>query len=81
MSVADRVKSVVVEELDVSESQVTESATFEGDLQADSLMVVELIMSLEDEFEIEIPEDEAQEIRTVGDAVRYIENRTSQSDA
>lgn len=81
MSVAERVKSVVVEELDVSESQVIDGATFEGDLQADSLMVVELIMSLEDEFEIEIPEDEAQEITTVGDAVRYIENMTGQSGA
>lgn len=81
MSVADRVKSVVVEELDVSESQVTDSATFEGDLKADSLMQVELIMSLEDEFEIEIPEEDAQGIATVGDAVRYIENKTGQSDA
>jgi acyl carrier protein len=76
MSVAERVKSVVVEEFSVPESQVTESASFEGDLKADSLMVVELIMSLEDEFDIEIPEDEAQEITTVGDAVRYIEGKT-----
>jgi acyl carrier protein len=76
MSVAERVKSVVVEEFSVPESQVTEGASFEGDLKADSLMVVELIMSLEDEFDIEIPEDEAQEIRTVGDAVRYIEGKT-----
>jgi len=75
MSVAERVKSIVVEELDVTESQVTDSATFEGDLQADSLMVVELIMALEDEFDVEIPEEEAQEITTVGDAVRYIEAR------
>ena len=76
MSVAERVKSIVVEELDVSESQVTDAATFEGDLQADSLMVVELIMALEDEFEVEIPEDDAQEITTVGDAVRYIQTKT-----
>ena len=76
MSVAERVKSVVVEEFSVPESQVTEGASFEGDLKADSLMVVELIMSLEDEFDIEIPEDEAQEITTVGDAVRYIEGKT-----
>lgn len=75
MSVAERVKSIVVEELDVTESQVTDSATFEGDLQADSLMVVELIMALEDEFDVEIPEEEAQEITTFGDAVRYIEAR------
>ncbi len=68
-------KSIVVEELDVTESQVTDSAPFEGDVQADSLMVVELIMALEDEFDVEIPEQEAQEITTVGDAVRYIEAR------
>ena len=72
MGVAERVKSVVVEELSVPESQVTEGATFEGDLKADSLMIVELIMALEDEFDIEIPEEEAQDIRTVGDAVRYV---------
>jgi len=76
MGVAERVKSVVVEEFSVPESQVTEGATFDGDLKADSLMVVELIMSLEDEFDIEIPEEEAQEIKTVGDAVRYIETKT-----
>jgi len=76
MDVAERVKSVVVEEFSVSESQVVEGATFDGDLKADSLMVVELIMSLEDEFDIEIPEEEAQGIKTVGDAVRYIETKT-----
>ncbi len=76
MSVAERVKSVVVEEFSVPESQVIEGATFDGDLKADSLMIVELIMSLEDEFDIEIPEDEAQGIKTVGDAVRYIEEKT-----
>ncbi len=75
MGVAERVKSVVVEELSVPESQVTEGATFEGDLKADSLMIVELIMALEDEFDIEIPEEEAQDIRTVGDAVRYVEGK------
>lgn len=76
MGVAERVKSVVVEEFSVPESQVTDGATFDGDLKADSLMIVELIMSLEDEFDIEIPEEEAQEIKTVGDAVRYIEAKT-----
>ena len=81
MSVAERVKSIVVEELDVQESQVTDSATFEGDLQADSLMVVELIMALEDEFGVAIPEDDAQEITTFGDAVRYIQARTGDSGA
>jgi acyl carrier protein len=76
MSLADRVKAIVVQELDVPESQVTESATFMGDLKADSLMVVELIMSLEEEFGVEIPEEDAQGIQTVGDAIRYLEQKT-----
>ena len=75
MAIADRVKAVVAEELDVPESQVTDSATFDGDLNADSLMVVELVMSLEDEFDVEIPEEDAQKIRTVGDAISYIEEK------
>jgi len=73
MALADRVKAVVAQELDVPESQVTESATFQGDLKADSLMVVELIMTFEDEFDVQIPEEDAQGIQTVGDAIRYIE--------
>lgn len=75
MALADRVKAVVAQELDVPASQVTESATFMGDLKADSLMVVELIMTFEDEFDVEIPEDDAQGIQTVGDAIRYIEQK------
>ena len=75
MAIADRVKAVVAEELDVPESQVTDAATFDGDLKADSLMVVELVMSLEDEFDVEIPEEDAQKIRTVGDAISYIEEK------
>jgi acyl carrier protein len=75
MALADRVKAVVAQELDVPESQVTESATFMGDLKADSLMVVELIMTFEDEFDVQIPEDDAQGIQTVGDAIRYIEQK------
>lgn len=76
MALADRVKAVVAQELDVPESQVTESATFMGDLKADSLMVVELIMTFEDEFDVQIPEEDAQGIQTVGDAIRYIEQKT-----
>lgn len=76
MALADRVKAVVAQELDVPESQVTEAATFTGDLKADSLMVVELIMTFEDEFDVQIPEEDAQKIQTVGDAIRYIEQKT-----
>ncbi|MGD9497897.1 MAG: acyl carrier protein [Armatimonadota bacterium] len=79
MSTFERVRAIVAEEFDVPESRVTEAASFDGDLQADSLMKVELVMALEDEFRVEIPEDEAQQIQTVGDAVRYLEARTAPS--
>ena len=72
MALFERVKEVIVRELAVPESQVTEEATFDGDLKADSLDVVELVMALEDEFELEIPEEDAEQMRTVGDAVRYL---------
>jgi len=71
----ERVKEVIVRELAVPESQVTEDATFDGDLKADSLDRVELVMALEDEFDIEIPEEDAEKITTVGAAVRYLEEQ------
>lgn len=73
MALFERVQEVIVEELAVPESQVVEEATFDGDLKADSLDVVELIMALEDEFDVEIPEEDAEQIVSVGDAVRYLE--------
>jgi len=76
MALFEQVKEVIVRELSVPESWVTESATFEGDLKADSLDVVELVMALEDEFDVDIPEDDAQKIQTVGDAVRYLEEKS-----
>ncbi|MGI5818522.1 MAG: acyl carrier protein [Armatimonadota bacterium] len=76
MALFEQVKEVIVRELSVPESWVTESATFEGDLKADSLDVVELVMALEDEFDVDIPEDDAQNIQTVGDAVRYLESKS-----
>ncbi len=75
MALYERVKEVIVRELSVAESQVTEDATFDGDLRADSLDVVELVMALEDEFDLEIPEEDAEQMRTVGDAVRYLEQQ------
>lgn len=75
MALFERVKEVIVRELSVPESEVTEAASFEGDLKADSLDVVELVMALEEEFDMEIPEEEAERIRTVGDAVRYLESK------
>jgi acyl carrier protein len=70
--ILNRVKKVTVEELGVKEEEVTEAASFQEDLGADSLDVVELVMALEDEFGIDIPDEEVGEIKTVGDAVTYI---------
>lgn len=69
----DRIKAIVVEELAVDEDEVTPEASFIDDLGADSLDVVELIMAFEEEFEIEIPDEDAENIGTVQDAVDYIE--------
>ena len=74
MSILEQVKEVVVEQLDVNADEVKEESKFVEDLGADSLDVVELVMALEEKFEIEIPDDEAEKISTVGDAVKYIEN-------
>ena len=71
-SVDERVKSIIVEQLGVEESQVTTSAKFVEDLGADSLDTVELVMALEEEFGIEIPDEDAEKIATVGDAINYI---------
>lgn len=71
----DRVKQVIVEQLGVDESAVTMDASFVEDLGADSLDIVELIMGLETEFNIEIPDEEAEKISTVGDAVNYLKER------
>ena len=71
-SVDERVKNLIIEQLGVEESQVTETAKFVEDLGADSLDTVELVMALEEEFTIEIPDEDAEKIATVGDAVTYI---------
>lgn len=71
--VADKVKKIIVEKLGVDENEVTPAAEFPKDLGADSLDTVELIMEFEKEFDITIPEDQAEKITTVGDAIAYIE--------
>ena len=76
-SVEDRVKKIVVEQLGVSEDQVTPDAAFVDDLGADSLDTVELVMALEEEFDAEIPDDEAEKITTVKQAVEFIQANTS----
>jgi acyl carrier protein len=73
--VFERVKEVLVEQLGVDESQVTEAASFQEDLDADSLDLVELIMELEDQFGVKISDEDAQSIQTVGQAVDYISER------
>ena len=71
----DKIKSIVVDQLGVDESQVTEDASFVDDLGADSLDTVELIIAFEEEFDIEIPDEDAQKIKTVKDVIEYIESK------
>jgi acyl carrier protein len=71
--VAARVKAIIVDKLSVEESEVTNEASFTNDLGADSLDTVELIMEFEKEFNLSIPDDQAEKISTVGDAIAYIE--------
>jgi acyl carrier protein len=75
MSVEDRVRAIIVEQLGVDAEEVTSEASFVEDLGADSLDTVELIMAFEEEFGVEISDDEAEKIRKVRDAVDYIEKR------
>lgn len=70
--IADRVKKIVVEHLGVDEGKVSEGASFIDDLGADSLDTVELVMAFEEEFNVEIPDDAAEKIQTVGDAIKFI---------
>ena len=76
-STYDRLKKIVIEQLGVDEAEVTPEASFVDDLNADFLDLVELIMSLEEEFGTEISDEDAEKIRTVGDAVEYIDERAS----
>ena len=71
--IESRVKSIIVEKFGVAESEVTMEASFTNDLGADSLDTVELIMEIEDEFGISIPDDLAEKISTVGDAIKFVE--------
>jgi acyl carrier protein len=74
-SVAEKVKSIIAEQLGVKQEEVTEDASFVNDLGADSLDTVELVMALEEEFGIEIPDEDAEKITTVGEAIKYIEEK------
>ncbi|MEW6482436.1 MAG: acyl carrier protein [bacterium] len=71
----ERVKKIIIDQLGVQESQVNMEASFVDDLGTDSLDTVELVMALEDEFGLEIPDEDAEKIRTIGDTVRYIKEK------
>ena len=75
--IASKVKEIIVDKLGVDESEVVEDASFTNDLGADSLDTVELIMEFEKEFDVSIPDDQAENIQTVGQAVEYLTNNTN----
>ena len=75
MTIAEKVKAIIVEQLGVEEEEVTVEASFVDNLGADSLDIVELVMALEEEFDLEITDEDAEKIRTVGEAIAYIQSR------
>ena len=76
--VFDKIKDIIVEQLDVEEDAVTMEASITEDLGADSLDVVDLVMSIEESFDVEIPDEEVENIKSVGDIVKYIENKVEE---
>ena len=75
MAVESKIKTIIAEQLGVKPEEVTPNASFVDDLGADSLDTVELIMALEEEFNVEIPDEDAEKMKTVGDAIKYIEDK------
>jgi acyl carrier protein len=73
-NVEDRVRKIIIEQLEVTPDKVKPEATFSEDLKADSLAVVELVLALEEHFKIEIPDEDTEKIKTVGDAINYIKS-------
>ena len=73
-----RVKEIIVEQLNVEEDEVTQDASFQQDLGADSLDIVELVMTLEETFDIEIPDDDAEKMQTIADAIDYLKERVDE---
>ena len=74
--ISSKVKAIIVDKLVIDESEVTDDSNFMSDLGADSLDTVELIMEFEKEFDLQIPDDEAEKITTVGEAIKYLEERS-----
>lgn len=81
MAEVNKIKSIIAEQLGVKPEEVTEGAKFIDDLGADSLDTVELVMALEEEFGIEIPDEDAEKMTTVGEAIKYIEEKTAASSS
>ena len=77
MSVEQKVKQIIVEQLGVDEAQVDPTASFVDDLGADSLDIVELVMTMEEEFDLEIPDEDAEKIKTVNDVINYIKAKVN----
>jgi acyl carrier protein len=75
MALEERVTDIVVEHLNVSRDEVVPEASFVDDLGADSLDIVELVMAMEEEFDVEIPDDDAEKIQTIGDAIAYLKEK------
>ena len=78
MEILEKITKILCEQLDLDEEQVTESAEVIGDLGADSLDIVDLVMTLEEEFDTEIPAEDLEELKTVGDIVKYVEEHVAQ---
>ncbi len=76
----ERIKKIIADQLDVEENKIIQDASFTNDLGADSLDIVELIMALEDQFDIEIPDDEAQKIVTIKDAIEYVNDKIARKE-
>ncbi len=77
MSLEERVTDIIVEQLGVSKEEIVKEASFIDDLGADSLDIVELVMAMEEEFDLEIPDEDAEKIQTIGDAISYVKDRTA----
>ena len=80
MSVEAKVKEIIVENLGVDQEKVTEDASFVEDRGADSLDTVERVMAFEEEFDVEIPDEDAEKMRTVGEAIHYLKNKTEKGE-
>ncbi len=76
MDVFERIRAVLAEQLDIEEDKITMDSNIMEDFEADSLDIVDMVMSLEDEFGVEIPDEEVENLRTVGDVVRYVEENS-----